>query len=125
MGNGIDTTNIPICLTIRVSGDKINLDFSGTSQQVAGNINTTFNAVQASACYALIAALDSELSSNQGILDVVEINIETKANSKVKSTKGTHEAEEVIFLDKKNEIELNDDINNSRKTRRRSSANIE
>ena len=46
-GDGIDTTNIPICLTIRVSGDKINLDFSGTSQQVAGNINTTFNAVQA------------------------------------------------------------------------------
>ena len=75
-GDGIDTTNIPICLTIRVSGDKINLDFSGTSQQVAGNINTTFNAVQASACYALIAALDSEMPSNQGILDVVEINIE-------------------------------------------------
>ena len=74
-GDGIDTTNIPICLTINVSGDKINLDFSGTSQQVAGNINTTFNAVQASACYALIAALDSEMPSNQGILDVVEINI--------------------------------------------------
>ena len=55
----------------------------------------------------------------------IEINIETKANSKVKSTKGTHEAEEVIFLDEKNENELNDDINNSRKTRRRSSANIE
>ena len=55
----------------------------------------------------------------------IEINIETKANSKDKLTKTTHEAEEVIFLDKKNEIELNDDINNSRKTRRRSSANIE
>ena len=31
--------------------------------------------MQASACYALIAALD-EMPSNQGILDVVEINIE-------------------------------------------------
>ena len=32
---------------------------------------------------------------------------------------------EVILLDKKNETELTDDLSNSRKTRRRSSANIE
>ncbi len=74
-GDGINTNNIPICLTINISGDDINLDFEGTSLQVAGNINTTFNAVQASACYALIAALDADMPSNQGILDVVEINI--------------------------------------------------
>ena len=74
-GDGINTNNIPICLTINISGDNINLDFEGTSLQVAGNINTTFNAVQASACYALIAALDADMPSNQGILDVVEINI--------------------------------------------------
>ena len=54
-----------------------------------------------------------------------EINFETIANSKDESTKKTNEAEEVILLDKKNEVELKDDINNSRKTRRRSSANIE
>ena len=55
----------------------------------------------------------------------IEINFETIANSKDESTKKTNEAEEVILLDKKNEVELKDDINNSRKTRRRSSANIE
>ena len=55
----------------------------------------------------------------------IEINIEANANSKDKSTKKTDEAAEVITLDKKNETEPTDDLNNSRKTRRRSSANIE
>jgi len=55
----------------------------------------------------------------------IEINVEANANSKDKSTKITNEAEEVILLDKKNENELTDDLNNSRKKRRRSSANIE
>ena len=55
----------------------------------------------------------------------IEINIEAKANAKDKSTKKTHESKEVTLLDKKNETELTDDLNNSRKTRRRSSANIE
>lgn len=75
-GDGIGSVDIPICLSVTVNGDNIHCDFSGTSEQVAGNINTTMNAVQASACYALIAALDSEIPSNQGVLDVVEITAE-------------------------------------------------
>jgi N-methylhydantoinase B len=75
-GDGIDTFDIPIQLTLTVEGDRIHLDFAGTSPQVAGNINTTMNALTASVCYALIAVLDSELPSNQGVLDVVEIESE-------------------------------------------------
>ena len=55
----------------------------------------------------------------------LKINIESNTNSKDKSTKRTNQNEEVIFIDKKDEIELTDQINNSRKKRRRSSANIE
>ena len=54
-----------------------------------------------------------------------EINIEENANSKVKSTKKTNENEQAEFLDKKNEIEFENEIKNARKKRRRSSANIE
>jgi ribonuclease E len=64
-------------------------------------------------------------SSKSKEADKIESNIEANANSKDKSTKKTDEAAEVILLDKKNETELTDDLNNSRKTRRRSSANIE
>ncbi len=55
----------------------------------------------------------------------IEINIETNANSQDKSTKKTNKKEVVVFLDKKDEIELADDIGNARKKRRRSSASIE
>lgn len=75
-GDGIATFDIPIRLSLSVEGDRIHLDFTGTSPQVAGNINTTMNAVQASVGYALIAVLDSEMPSNQGVLDVIDITAE-------------------------------------------------
>ena len=37
----------------------------------------------------------------------------------------THESNEVLFTDKKNDDELTDELNNARKKRRRSSASIE
>ena len=51
-----------------------------------------------------------------------ETKIEAIANSKDKST---NENNEVVFIDKKDEIELTDELNNARKKRRRSSASIE
>ena len=51
-----------------------------------------------------------------------KIKIESNANSKNKST---NETNEVVFTDKKDEIELTDELNNARKKRRRSSASIE
>ena len=53
----------------------------------------------------------------------VEIKIQAKRSSKEKSIKNDNE--KVASLDKKNEIENTDDINNARKKRRRSSASIE
>ena len=55
----------------------------------------------------------------------IEISIEENANSKVKKISKTNDNEEVLFLDKKDEIELTDDTTNTRKKRRRSSASIE
>ncbi|WP_075507298.1 Rne/Rng family ribonuclease [Prochlorococcus marinus] len=54
-----------------------------------------------------------------------EIKIEANANSKDQSTDKTNENNEVVFTDKKDEIELKDELNNARKKRRRSSASIE
>ena len=54
-----------------------------------------------------------------------EIKIGANANSKDKSTNKTIENNEVLFTDKKDEIELTDELNNARKKRRRSSASIE
>ena len=57
----------------------------------------------------------------------IQIKIEANANSEDKSTNKTHENKEnneVIFSDKKDEIELTDELNNARKKRRRSSASV-
>ncbi len=55
----------------------------------------------------------------------VKINIEENEISNDKVTKKTNENEEVLFLEPKEEIEVTDEINNTRKKRRRSSASIE
>ena len=52
----------------------------------------------------------------------IQIKIESNANSKDKST---NENNEVVLIDKTDEIELTDELNNARKKRRRSSASIE
>ncbi len=55
----------------------------------------------------------------------IQIKIEENANSKDKSTNQTNENNDVVNTDKKEEIQLTDELNNSRKKRRRSSASIE
>ena len=50
------------------------------------------------------------------------IKTEADTKSKDKSTNKTHQNNEVTFQDEKNEIELTDELSNTRKKRRRSSA---
>ena len=54
----------------------------------------------------------------------IQIKIEANTNSQDKSSNKTNDNNEVILTDKKEEIELTDDLNNARKKRRRSSASI-
>ncbi len=74
--DGIGTTDIAIEVTIDVAGDRIAMDFTGTSPQVPGNINVTRNATQAAACYSLKALLDPDIPNNQGVLDLIELTVE-------------------------------------------------
>ena len=57
--------------------------------------------------------------------DKIQIKVEENANFKDKLTNKTNKNNEVVFTDKKDEIELTDELNNARKKRRRSSASIE
>ena len=71
------------------------------------------------------------LSSDYGIgqsssreIDELGIRVATEL-SMIRALKKLNENEGVAFLNKKDEIEITDDINNARKKRRRSSATIE
>jgi N-methylhydantoinase B len=74
--DGMGTRDIPISVCIDVRDGRIRFDFAGTSKQVTGNINVTFNATQAAVCYALKALLDPDVPNNQGMLDLPEIVVE-------------------------------------------------
>ena len=73
--DGMGTFEIPVKVKITVKGSEIHFDFTGTSNQVTGNINVTRNATQASVCYALKALLDPDVPNNQGVLDLPKITI--------------------------------------------------
>ena len=65
-----------------------------------------------------------EISKSQDA-DEIDINIEVSEDLKDKSTKKANSNDEALFSDKKDEIEITDELNNARKKRRRSSASIE
>ena len=70
------------------------------------------------------AKQEKKISKSKEV-EEIEINIGANANYKEKSTKKTNENEEIVFIDKKDEIDLTEEINSLRKKRRRSSASIE
>jgi len=71
--DGVATSDIPIRLTVTVTGDRAVFDWRGSSPQVAGNINLPINATQAAVAYGLRALLDPDIANNQGIIDCCEI----------------------------------------------------
>jgi len=73
--DGMGTFEIPVKVKITVKGSNIHFDFTGTANQVTGNINVTRNATQASVCYALKALLDPDVPNNQGVLDLPKITV--------------------------------------------------
>lgn len=58
---------VPIAVKIAVKAGNMELDFEGTSAQVAGPINVTYNGLLATVFYSLKALIDPEVPSNAGI----------------------------------------------------------
>jgi len=71
--DGVGTSDIPLKLEIRVTGDRAVFDLRGSAPQVRGNINLTRNASKAAVAYALRTLLDPEIANNEGILDCCEL----------------------------------------------------
>jgi N-methylhydantoinase B len=71
--DGAGQSDVLIALTLRKRGGDALFDFTGSSPQVAGNINLTLNAVRSSVCYALKALLDPSMPNNEGVIQAFEI----------------------------------------------------
>ncbi|TFH11712.1 MAG: hydantoinase B/oxoprolinase family protein [Candidatus Atribacteria bacterium] len=71
--DGISDDRIPICVHVKIQGDRIGVDFRGTAKQVRGPVNAVL-AVTASATYFAIRAFaDPDIPPNSGCFRPIEI----------------------------------------------------
>ncbi|HIE51133.1 MAG TPA: hydantoinase B/oxoprolinase family protein, partial [Armatimonadetes bacterium] len=64
---------IPLRVSVKVSGDRLTLDFTGTGPPSKGAINVPRNALLATVYYAVKVCLDPEVPSNAGLHRAIEV----------------------------------------------------
>jgi N-methylhydantoinase B len=72
--DGMGGEPVPITVTVRVAGDRLEVDFEGSGPQARGAMNIPINALQASVYYSVKALLDPDLPPNEGLFDAVKIH---------------------------------------------------
>lgn len=66
-------TMVKIKLTVKVKGNEICFDFTGSDPQVRGSINSTLANTFSSVCLALFMTIDPEIRKNEGSLKPIQI----------------------------------------------------
>ncbi|MCC6929232.1 MAG: hydantoinase B/oxoprolinase family protein [Gemmatimonadaceae bacterium] len=72
-GDGVTDADIPIVVALEALGDRLRLDFTGTSPMVAGNVNAPFAVTRAAAVFVLRTLLDDDVPTNDGIARALEL----------------------------------------------------
>ena len=76
-GDGVTDDDIPIVVQLDALGDRLRLDFTGTSPMVAGNVNAPFAVTRAAAVFVLRTLLDADVPTNDGIARALELVVPT------------------------------------------------
>ncbi|MEP9386461.1 hydantoinase B/oxoprolinase family protein [Mesorhizobium sp. KR9-304] len=72
-GDGFSPDPIPIRCTLTIRGDHLHVDFTGSSPQVRGAINSTFSFVKSSTYLTVRCALDSDVPNNAGVYRCITV----------------------------------------------------
>ena len=70
---GVGTEPIRFYATVTVEGERIKVDFAGSSEQVASGLNSYINYTRAYAVFAVKVFTDPHLPHNDGVIRVVDI----------------------------------------------------
>jgi N-methylhydantoinase B len=73
--DGQSDTPIRLCLHVVKQGDRITLDFAGSSAQVPGPVNNTPAMTASAVYYALLAALGGDIPANSGCYRPIELRL--------------------------------------------------
>ena len=72
--DGMGGDPVPIAVTVRVDGDRLSVDFTGSGKEARGAMNMPTNALNACVYYSVKALLDPELLPNAGLFEAVRIH---------------------------------------------------
>ena len=73
-GDGVTDDEIPIEVTVTVDGATIDVDFAGTADQVAGNLNAPLSVAKSAVYFAVRAITDPEIPPNHGCYEPVTVS---------------------------------------------------
>ena len=73
--DGLGTRDIPVVVTITISGDQLRCDFSGTADQVPGNINCPIPVTAAGVFYVLRCLMPRQTPNCAGCLAPISLDI--------------------------------------------------
>ncbi|MFK0093512.1 hydantoinase B/oxoprolinase family protein [Pseudomonas sp. NPDC090592] len=71
--DGFCETPIPIKCAVTVKGDRLSVDFAGSSPQVRGAINSTLSFVKSATYLSIRCALDADVPNNAGVYRCIDI----------------------------------------------------
>ncbi|HJN61946.1 MAG TPA: hydantoinase B/oxoprolinase family protein [Alphaproteobacteria bacterium] len=72
-GDGITDEQIPVCVEVRIKGERMTFDFTGTSAQRPGPINCAYGALHSAVKTVFKSLVDPQGASNEGWFRPVEI----------------------------------------------------
>jgi N-methylhydantoinase B len=72
-GDGVREADVRVCVRVEAVGDRLRLDFTGTSPIVRGNVNCPAAVTRAAAVFVLRTLLDDDVPTNDGIAEALEL----------------------------------------------------
>jgi N-methylhydantoinase B len=74
-GDGVTDDDIPICAAVTVEGGSLAVDFAGTADQVAGNLNAPLAVAKSAVYFVVRCVTDPEIPPNHGCYEPVSISV--------------------------------------------------
>ncbi|WP_435157797.1 hydantoinase B/oxoprolinase family protein [Haladaptatus sp. DFWS20] len=74
-GDGVTDDEIPIEVSVTVDGDRIDVDFAGTAEQVTGNVNAPLAVAKSAVYFVIRCVTDPEIPPNQGCYDPISVSV--------------------------------------------------
>jgi len=72
-GDGVTDADIPVEVTVTVDGESLEVDFEGTADQVAGNVNAPLAVTKSAVYYVLRCITDPDIPPNAGCYEPVTV----------------------------------------------------